>query len=74
MLVDIFHGLMDYIYPRMYGMSGATSLLLVYPHVKSLSKSDFLQLAIEDIGMNTGEVKFQIDMMKIINEPKINFK
>jgi len=64
--------MVDYIYPRMYGMSGATSLLLVYPR-KEISNQEYVHLTIEDLGFYTGEVKFKIPTTSINSEPKIKF-
>ncbi|WP_378185628.1 hypothetical protein ACE939_10995 [Aquimarina sp. W85] len=63
----------DYIYPRMYGMSGATTLLLVYPKEKNIMESQEINLTIEDLGFYTGEVKFKIPTDIIKNEPKLKF-
>ncbi|MDZ4147271.1 MAG: hypothetical protein U1C58_03215 [Flavobacteriaceae bacterium] len=64
----------DFIYPRLFGMSNSTSILLVYPRDKGLlAKSDFLNLTVQDIGFFTGEVRFKISTKLINNEPKLNF-
>ncbi|GAB5400283.1 MAG: hypothetical protein Aureis2KO_18680 [Aureisphaera sp.] len=63
----------DYIYPRMYGMSGSTSLLLVYPNNEKAKNADFLNFTIEDIGLATGEIKFKIYQETIANEPQLAF-
>ncbi|MBQ0734999.1 hypothetical protein J9332_11800 [Aquimarina celericrescens] len=64
----------DYIYPRMYGMSGATTMLLVYPRDKKVTNEDYFIVTIEDLGFYTGEVKFKIPTEMINNEPRIKFK
>lgn len=51
--------MLDYIYPRMYGLSKSTSLLLIYEKNK-ISTTENLFLTIEEFGLNTGEVKFRI--------------
>ena len=66
--------LADYIYPRMYGMSNSTQILFVYPKEKVSLQSKFLAFTIEDIGLNTGEVKFKIPTKHIINQPELLFK
>lgn len=66
--------LADYIYPRMYGMSGATTMLFVYPREKKVTNTEFMTLTIEDLGFYTGEVKFKIPTKVINNELKIKFK
>ena len=63
----------DYIYPRMYGMSGATTMLLVYPRDKQLVDSDYMTFTIEDLGFYTGEVKLKISTKIINNEPQLRF-
>ncbi len=64
----------DYIYPRMYGMSGSTTLILVFPKTKKTMESEHLTLAIEDFGLSTGEVKFKISNKVLENEPMLSFK
>jgi hypothetical protein len=64
----------DFIYPRMYGMTNDTSLLIVYPRDKKYLKDDYLNFTIEDIGLNTGEVKFKIDTKQLLEEPKLSFE
>lgn len=63
--------LLDYVYPRMYGMSKATTMLFVYPRDKKYLKEKYLNVTIEDLGTYTGEVKFKIPTNKIQNEPKL---
>ena len=63
----------DYIYPRMYGMSGATTILLVYPREEKVTNKEFMTLTIEDLGFYTGEVKFKIPTTIFNNEPKLTF-
>ena len=65
--------LVDYVYPRMYGMSKTTSMMFVYPREKQKLDTKKLQFTIEDLGLQTGEVKFTIDTDKIINEPNLKF-
>lgn len=66
--------LVDYIYPRMYGMSRSTTMLFVYPREEEKLREDHLYFTIEDIGLFTGEIKFKIPVKKIRNEPKLKFK
>ena len=63
--------LADFIYPRMYGMSKATTIMFVYPRDKDALKDEYLNFTIEDLGLYTGEVKFKIDTEKIKNEPQL---
>ena len=64
----------DYVYPRMYGLSKTTTLLLVYPRDEKIMKSDKITIAIEDIGMETGELKFKFDTDIIKQEPQLVFE
>ncbi|MEW7280854.1 hypothetical protein ABW636_19865 [Aquimarina sp. 2201CG1-2-11] len=64
----------DYSYPRMYGMSGATTLLLVYPKEEKITNEEHITITIEDLGFYTGEVKFKIPTDIIRNEPKLRFE
>lgn len=66
--------ILDFIYPRMYGMSNATTVMLVYPRDKEKLQDDYINLTIEDFGINTGEIKFKIPTEIINNEPRISFK
>ena len=63
--------LLDFVYPRMYGMSRSTDILFVYPRTKQDLKHDYLNFTIEDLGLYTGEVKFKIPTKIIKNEPKL---
>nr|WP_299213964.1 hypothetical protein [uncultured Allomuricauda sp.] len=63
----------DYIYPRMYGMSNSTNILLVYPRDKKLMEKDFFHFTIEDLGFSTGEVHFKVPTLPLKDEPELNF-
>ena len=65
--------LADFIYPRMYGMSQATTIMFVYPRDEQQLQEDYLNFTIEDLGLYTGEVKFKIPTEKLINEPELAF-
>lgn len=65
--------LLDYVYPRMYGMSRSTDMLFVYPRDEKYLQEEYINITIGDLGTYTGEVKFKIPTKKIKNEPKINF-
>lgn len=67
-------GMVDYVYPRMYGMSRSTKILFVFEKSEDEFMGDYLNFTIEDFGINTGEVKFRIDAQKIKNQPKLTFK
>ncbi|MDH7445720.1 hypothetical protein [Aquimarina sp. 2201CG14-23] len=66
--------LVDFVYPRMYGMSRSTSILFIYPKEENKLKEETLSFTIEDLGLYTGEVKFKIDTNIIKNEPQLSFK
>ncbi len=66
--------MLDYILPRLYGMSKSNSLLLIFPKLENLPKEDILSLTIEDMGTNSGEIKFKIPNHKIINQPSLTFQ
>ena len=61
----------DFIYPRMYGMSRATTIMFVYSRDQEALKADYINFTIEDLGLYTGEVKFKIETDKLNNEPKL---
>lgn len=63
----------DFVYPRMYGMTNATTILIVYPRDKQFLKEDYLNFTIEDLGLYTGEVKFKVQTQPLKNEPHLNF-
>jgi hypothetical protein len=65
--------LLDYNYPRMYGMSRSTTMLFVYPRDEKQLKEETLNFTIQDLGTYTGEVKFKIETDKIRNEPRLKF-
>ncbi len=65
--------LADFIYPRMYGMSKATTIMFVYPRDENALKEETLNFTIEDLGFYTGEVKFKIDTKQLENEPQLSF-
>lgn len=63
----------DFIYPRMYGMTNATVIMLVYPRDEKYMKSDYLNFAIEDLGLDTGEIKFKVNTKALQEEPQLRF-
>ena len=64
--------LLDYVYPRTYGMGTSTEMLLVFEN-KSNTLQDYLLLSIGDLGLGTGEVSFKIETKKIKNQPTLKF-
>lgn len=65
--------LADFIYPRMYGMSNSTSIMIVYPRDEKYLKQDYLNFVIEDLGLETGDIKFKLNNKALINEPQLAF-
>jgi len=65
--------LADFIYPRMYGMSNSTSIMIVYPRDTKYLKQDYLNFVIEDLGLDTGDIKFKLDTKALTNEPHLRF-
>lgn len=63
----------DFVYPRMYGMSKSTVIMIVYPRDKKYLNNEYLNFTIEDLGLYTGEIKFKIDTKAIVNEPQLRF-
>jgi len=66
--------LVDYVYPRMYGLSKSTDILLVYPRDKKLLKEDYFHFTVEDLGLATGKVTFKLLSRKLISEPQFNLE
>ncbi|MDA9316695.1 hypothetical protein N9Q58_02130 [Polaribacter sp.] len=66
--------MLDYNYPRMYGMSQATTILFVYPRDEKYLREETLNFTIQDLGNYTGEVKFKIQTDKIKKEPELKFQ
>jgi len=65
--------MLDYSYPRMYGMSKSTNLLLIFPRDPKFLDKPYLNFTILDFGMETGDVKFKLDPKRIKKEPTLNF-
>jgi hypothetical protein len=63
----------DFIYPRMYGMSNSTSIMIVYPREKEYMNQDYLNFVIEDLGLDTGDIKFKLNTKALKNEPQLKF-
>ncbi|MFV0573495.1 MAG: hypothetical protein ACK5M1_13895 [Xanthomarina gelatinilytica] len=66
--------MIDFVYPRMYGMSRATTMMFVFPREGGHLNEDFLNFTVEDLGLFTGEVKFKVYTDIIKNEPQLSFK
>lgn len=63
----------DFIYPRMYGMSNATSIMIVYPRDSKYMTQDYLNFVIQDLGLDTGDIKFKLKTQALTNEPQLRF-
>lgn len=63
----------DFIYPRMYGMSNATSIMIVYPRDKKYMTEEYLNFVVEDLGLQTGDIKFKLNTKALLNEPQLRF-
>ena len=63
----------DFIYPRMYGMSDATTIMIVYPRESTFLNKDYLNFVIEDLGLDTGDVKFKLNTQALQKEPQLQF-
>ena len=66
--------LLDFVYPRMYGMSHSTDILFVYPKDEKYLKDEYLNFTVEDLGLYSGDVKFKIPVKNIKEEPTLNLK
>lgn len=65
--------LVDFIYPRMYGMSNSTALLIAFRRDSTLYNCKSLYMTINAFGISDKEVIFEVDPKLIIKEPSINF-
>ena len=66
--------MVDYIYPRMYGASHSTNLLFIYPQDDKFKNSKSLNFVIKELGLGTGDIKFQFETKKIKAQPELLFK
>jgi len=65
--------LTDFIYPRMFGMSNSTSIMIVYPRESKSLNEEYLNFVVEDLGLDTGDIKFKLDTKALLNEPQLRF-
>ena len=63
----------DFIYPRLFGMSNSTSIMIVYPRDEKYMSENYLNFVIEDLGLDTGDIKFKINTQALRNEPQLKF-
>lgn len=66
--------MLDSNYPRMYGLSKSTTILMVFPRDKAISDDAFSDFILKDIGLETGDLKFRIDNNIFKSEPQLKFK
>ena len=64
----------DFVYPRMYGMTDATTILFVFPRDDKYLNEEYLNFIIQDLGSYTGDVKFKVPVDKLLKEPTLSFK
>jgi hypothetical protein len=63
--------MLDYIYPRMYGMSQSTDILFAFE--KKNIKADYLEFKMKEFGLQTGDVNFRFRVKDILKTPKLKF-
>lgn len=63
----------DFIYPRLYGAGGATSVLFVFNNEK-FKDTDWVQFNVKDIGFGFGQKNFRFRTDDIEKVPRIDFK
>lgn len=66
--------LVDYVYPRLYGMGKTSSMLFVFQRDEQKLNTSYISFTIQDFDLQTGEVNFKIDTRKVNKEPSIQFK
>lgn len=64
---------LSYQYPRMFGLSNATTMIFAFPRTDKIKSSKTVDFIIKDFGLNTGEIKFQFSTFKLNEEPRIKF-
>ena len=63
--------MIDYVYPRMYGASKATTIMFVYPRDAKYLEEEFLEFTIKDLGIGTGDINLKIPTQSLRNEPTL---
>lgn len=63
--------LIDFNFPRLYGMSTSTSVLLVFK-AQEIKEEEF-EIVVDDLGLGIGRQRFQFDQKDIKNTPKLDF-
>lgn len=62
----------DFVYPRMYGTTDNTQLMIVFPSEK-IKTSDWVEIEIGDMGLGLGINKFRFESGLLLNIPEISF-
>ncbi|MEO1050965.1 MAG: hypothetical protein AAFX87_10065 [Bacteroidota bacterium] len=63
----------DYVFPRTYGMGGATNLMFVF-NKKEAEGDEWVQLNLKEFGLGLGNQNFRFRKEDLDNTPKIKFK
>ena len=64
--------LIDFVYPRMYGMSQSTNVMFVFRD-ELINEEGDLNFVFQDIGLGTGDIRFKLPAAKILEEPTLLF-
>jgi len=62
----------DFIYPRLYGLSPTTTILIVYPREEVLQGGASFKIVLKDMGLGTGDVSFRFKTNLIEKDPQLN--
>lgn len=60
----------DYVFPRTYGMGGATELLVVFEKSKTKEK-EWVQLNLNEFGFGLGNIRFRFRVKDLESVPKL---
>ncbi|TRX59607.1 hypothetical protein FNH22_10705 [Fulvivirga sp. M361] len=63
----------DYVFPRTYGMGGATNLMFVF-NKENAWDDDWIQLNLKEFGMGLGNQTFRFKRKDLEDVPRIKFK
>ncbi len=63
----------DYVFPRTYGMGGATNLMFVFSK-KEAEDDEWVQFNLKEFGMGLGNKTFRFRKDHLENVPKIDFR
>ena len=64
--------MVDFVYPRMYGMSQSTNVMFVFRD-ELVNEEGELSFVFQDIGLGTGNIRFKLPTEKILKEPTLLF-